>query len=63
LPIGTKVAFEAVTVDAAEAARRAYINDLAGMKDSIVPLRRTGTDVVPRLHECNLISGVIDAAA
>ena len=63
LPVGAKVAFEAVTVEAAEAARRDHVAELAAMKDRIVPLRRTGADVVPRLHECNLVSGFIDAAA
>jgi biotin-dependent carboxylase-like uncharacterized protein len=63
LPIGAKVAFEAVTVEAAEAARREHMADLAAMADMIAPLRRPGADVVPQLHECNLISGVVDAAA
>jgi allophanate hydrolase subunit 2 len=63
LPVGAKVAFEAVTIEAAEAARRAYIAELAEMKDRIVPVRRSGADIVPRLHECNLVSGFIDAAA
>jgi allophanate hydrolase subunit 2 len=62
LPVGTKVAFEAVTVEAAEAARRAHVAELAAMQDRIVPLRRSGADIVPRLQECNLVSGVIDAA-
>ena len=63
LPVGAKVAFEAVTVEAAEAARRAHVAELAAMQDRIVPLRRSGADIVPRLQECNLVSGVVDAAA
>lgn len=63
LPVGAKVSFEAVTIEAAEAARREFVAELATMPDRIVPLRRTGADIVPRLHECNLVSGFIDAAA
>jgi biotin-dependent carboxylase-like uncharacterized protein len=61
LPIGTKVCFESTTVQAAEAARRAFVEGLASMKEKIVPLALDS--FVPQLHECNLISGVVDAAA
>ena len=63
LPIGAKVTFEAITVEAAEAARREHAADLAAMKDAIVPLRGAGTHIVPQLNDCNLISGIVDAAA
>jgi biotin-dependent carboxylase-like uncharacterized protein len=63
LPVGAKVAFEAVTVAEAEAARRDHIAGLAAMQDRIVPLRRVGDDMAASLHACNLVSGVIDAAA
>jgi biotin-dependent carboxylase-like uncharacterized protein len=63
LPVGARVAFEAVSVAEAEAARRDHIAELAAMQDRIVPLRRAGDDIVPRLHECNLVSGFVDAAA
>jgi biotin-dependent carboxylase-like uncharacterized protein len=63
LPVGAKIAFEPVTVEAAEAARRALFAEFDAMHERIVPLRRTGTDVVARLLDCNLISGVVDAAA
>ena len=63
LPIGAKVAFEAVTIDAAEAAHRAHAAELRAMHDRIVPLRRDAADVSLRLHECNLVSGFIDPAA
>jgi biotin-dependent carboxylase-like uncharacterized protein len=63
LPVGAKVSFEAVTIETAEAARSAYVAELAAMKDRIVPVRRAGADILPRLHECNLVSGFIDAAA
>lgn len=62
LPIGAKVSFEAVTVEAAEAAHRAHAAELLAMKDRIVPLLRDAADVALRLHACNLVSGFIDAA-
>lgn len=63
LPVGAKVAFEAVTVEEAQAALRDHVAELAAMQQRIVPLRRSGADIVPRLQECNLVSGVIDAVA
>jgi biotin-dependent carboxylase-like uncharacterized protein len=63
LPIGAKIAFEAVTVEAAEAARRDHIAELAALKDRIVPLRPAASALEPRLHACNLVSGFVDAAA
>jgi len=63
LPVGSKVSFEAVSIDAAEAARRDYVAELAAMTDKIVPLRRAGADITAHLQECNLVSGFIDAAA
>jgi biotin-dependent carboxylase-like uncharacterized protein len=62
LPIGAKVAFEAVTVEAAQAARRAHVAELEAMRSRIVPLRRSPADVALALHECNLVSGFVDAA-
>jgi biotin-dependent carboxylase-like uncharacterized protein len=63
LPVGAKVSFEAVSIEAAEAARRDHHAELMAMQDKIVPVRRSGTDITPHLHECNLVSGFIDAAA
>ena len=63
LPVGSKVSFEAVSIDAAEAARRDYVAELAAMTDKMVPLRRAGADITAHLQECNLVSGFIDAAA
>jgi biotin-dependent carboxylase-like uncharacterized protein len=63
LPVGAKVAFEAVTIEEAEAARRDHVAELAAMAERIVPLRRIGAEIAPRLQECNLVSGVVDAAA
>jgi biotin-dependent carboxylase-like uncharacterized protein len=59
LSVGGKVAFAPVTVEEAEAARRRFLADLEGIR--LVPLRRT--DVTAQLHDCNLISGVVNAAA
>jgi biotin-dependent carboxylase-like uncharacterized protein len=61
LAVGAKIAFAPVTVEEAEAARRRFVADLDGIRDQIVPLRRT--DVTAQLLDCNLISGVVDAAA
>jgi biotin-dependent carboxylase-like uncharacterized protein len=63
LPVGSKVSFEAVTIEAAQAAHREHAAELATMHERIVPLRRSGTEIAPLLQECNLVSGFIDAAA
>jgi biotin-dependent carboxylase-like uncharacterized protein len=63
LPVGSKVSFEAVTVEAAQAAHREHVAELAAMRERIVPLRRSGADIEPHLLACNLVSGFIDAAA
>ncbi len=63
LPIGARVGFEAVTVEEAEAARREHLAMLAGLKDKIVSVDEMVTDIAPRLHAYNLISGIVDAAA
>ena len=58
---GSKVAFEAVDIEAAEAAARQLAADLAAMPDRIVPARReTMVDVVKLMGE-NLVSGMVDA--
>jgi biotin-dependent carboxylase-like uncharacterized protein len=63
VPIGAKIAFEPVSVEEAQEARRLLFEELQAMHDKIVPLPRTDADVADRLFDCNLISGVIDAAA
>jgi biotin-dependent carboxylase-like uncharacterized protein len=63
LPVGSKVLFEAVTIEAAHAARREHAAELAAMRERILPLRRSGAEIAPLLQECNLVSGFIDAAA
>jgi biotin-dependent carboxylase-like uncharacterized protein len=63
LPVGSKVSFEAVTIEAAQDAYRAHAAELAAMRERIVPLRRNGAEMAPLLQECNLVSGFVDAAA
>ena len=61
VPIGASIAFERVTVEAAQALRRAYVAEIDAISDRIVPLRWAGAEVAPRLFDHNLISGVVDA--
>jgi biotin-dependent carboxylase-like uncharacterized protein len=63
MPIGTKIAFESVTLEAAAIARRALRAEISGLAGRVVPLGHAGVDVAPRLMERNLISGVVDAHA
>jgi len=63
LPIGAKVSFAPVTVEEAAGERRklfAAVDEIAGKLVRIVP---PSAAVASRLLECNLISGVYDAAA
>ena len=60
LSIGSKIAFEPVTLAAAQALRRSMLSYLDSLPDHIVPLSRTGADVTPLLFDHNLISGVVD---
>ena len=61
LPIGAKIAFEPVTMEAAAAARRKLVAEINALNDRIVPVAADGVDLTPRLFDCNLISGAIDA--
>jgi len=62
LPIGAKIGFEPVTIEAAHAARRALFAEIARIHERIVPAGRLDTtDVAPLLCDYNLISGVVDA--
>ena len=63
LPVGAKMSFTPVTLEQAAAARRALFAVLAGIRDNIVRLSPPPSLVATRLLECNLISGVYDAAA
>jgi len=58
---GSKVAFEAVGVEAAEAAARELAVMLAAMSGEIVPLRRQPSIDLARLLAENLVSGMVDA--
>jgi biotin-dependent carboxylase-like uncharacterized protein len=61
LPIGAKVAFEEVSIEAAVAARRDLHAQLNSLDDQVMPIVRAGIDIAPRLLESNLISGIVDA--
>jgi biotin-dependent carboxylase-like uncharacterized protein len=63
LPIGAKIAFEPVTVEAAEAARRRLYDEIERLGDKLVPLTLADADITSRLIDCNLISGIVDASA
>jgi biotin-dependent carboxylase-like uncharacterized protein len=63
LPIGSKVSFAPVTVEEAAAARRELAATVDGIAGTMVRLSIPATAVAERLLECNLISGVQDAAA
>jgi biotin-dependent carboxylase-like uncharacterized protein len=62
LPMGSKIRFAPATIDEAEAARRKLVAMLEGLSGKIVPIMQFGADVTPRLLDCNLIGGVIDAS-
>jgi biotin-dependent carboxylase-like uncharacterized protein len=57
---GGKVAFQAVSIDEAEAARRQMAAMIADLETSVVPARRARVDEAKLLSE-NLVSGAVDA--
>jgi biotin-dependent carboxylase-like uncharacterized protein len=61
VPIGTRIAFERCTAEAAQALRRRLIAEIDAIGARIVPLGRDDAAVAPRLLGANLISGVVDA--
>src|SRR5712672_2192363 len=61
VPIGAKIAFEPITVDAAQALRRELAAEIDRIYDRIVPIERDATEIAPLLLASNLISGVVDA--
>jgi len=63
LPIGAKVRFAPVCIEEAEAARRRFVADIEALPGKIVPIRQSIGELTPRLFDCNLIGGVIDASA
>jgi len=63
LPIGAKVRFAPVCIDEAEAARRHLVAEIEGLPGKVVPIRQSIGELTPRLFDCNLIGGVVDASA
>jgi len=63
LPIGSRVSFSPVTVEEAAGARGELSTTVDGIAGKMVRLSNPATAVAARLLECNLISGVQDAAA
>jgi allophanate hydrolase subunit 2 len=63
LPIGSRVSFAPITVEEAAAARRKLCATVDGIAGKMVRLATPAAAVAARLLECNLISGVQDAAA
>lgn len=61
VPIGSKIAFEPVTLEEAQDLRRRFVAEIESFAKRVVPIKRTVTHVVPKLSDCNLISGVVDA--
>jgi biotin-dependent carboxylase-like uncharacterized protein len=58
---GAKVAFQAVSIDEAEAARREMAARIADMEASVMPARREGVIDEAKLMAANLVSGAVDA--
>jgi biotin-dependent carboxylase-like uncharacterized protein len=61
VPIGAKISFEPVTLEQAEAARRALVAEIDALGSRVVPIGLDAADVAARLSDCNLIGGVVDA--
>jgi biotin-dependent carboxylase-like uncharacterized protein len=62
MPIGSKIRFAPVTVEQAEAARRKFVDDLDALPLKLVSTGWTEDDPTPKLLDCNLVGGVIDAS-
>jgi len=60
VPIGAKIAFEPVTIAAAQILRRELVAAIDATADKLLPLGHIEDDVSPMLLDCNLISGVVD---
>jgi biotin-dependent carboxylase-like uncharacterized protein len=61
LPIGSKIAFEQVSIETAQALRRKLLAEIESIHHRIAPITAPGADVAPLLLRNNLISGVVDA--
>jgi allophanate hydrolase subunit 2 len=60
---GDTIGFLPVTLEQAVDARRQMLAEIDSLAARAMPLPTTTSDLMPRLLECNLISGVFDAAA
>lgn len=60
---GCIIGFTLVTLEEAVEARRQMIAQMEGFSKLAIPVRAPLSDLMPRLMESNLISGVFDAAA
>jgi biotin-dependent carboxylase-like uncharacterized protein len=60
VPIGSKIAFEPVTLEQARDLRRRFVAEVEALPKRIVPIERGISHASPRL-DGNLISGVVDA--
>ena len=58
---GAKVAFQAVGIEAAEAARRHHRATIAELEASVTAARREGVIDEAKLLAANLVSGMVDA--
>jgi len=58
---GAQIAFEAVSIDEAEAARRQMMAYVAELEASVTLARRNGVIDEAKLMAANLVSGVVDA--
>jgi biotin-dependent carboxylase-like uncharacterized protein len=63
LPVGAPIAFEPVSMADALAARRKHLALLEGIGRMIKPLKHADEEVIHRLNDNNLISGVVAAVA
>ncbi|RAI34022.1 biotin-dependent carboxyltransferase family protein [Rhodoplanes serenus] len=57
---GATLRFQAVDIDTAVAARRAFVAEIDGLAARLVPARGAGTAVAARLYESNLVGGFVD---
>ena len=47
MPVGSKISFEPVTVETAQALRRAMFAEIDRIPERIVPIGRSGSDMAP----------------
>ena len=63
LAIGARIAFAAVSIEEAVAARRAHLATIEQIAHMIKPLKYTAEEMTQRLSDNNLIDGVVEAVA